>query len=527
MKQALTVSLILLATLGLPAGDDQARAAAVAADSGRPVFAAADVRAGSRLTHVDDLHDRRIAVLLGSAHADYVTKHFPRATLLQYSSPADLVLAVKTGKADAALSDAEPLREILRQDDALGVLGDNLFSFPEGVGFSKDNPRLRVQFNQFLAALKRDGIHADMVDRWMEKNATEMPVIANPKSNGVLVVGISDGTLPFAAVKDNKLIGFDIELSERFAAHLGKEIRFSHVDFSGLIAAVATRKVDMIISAIFITDERKLSIDFSDPYYEEGTRVFALKRNIAAYDGAAAAAGPKPPFLTRVANSFHSNIIEEKRYLLLWDGLKVTLVISVFATILGTLLGALVCYMRMSKRRVLHVPARVYISIVRGTPVLVLLMLIYYVAFAAVSIDPVAVAIIAFGLNFAAYAAEIFRSGVEGIDRGQTEAGIAMGFSRLRTFFYIVLPQTVQRILPVYRGEFISLVKMTSIVGYIAVLDLTKASDIIRSRTFDAFFPLILVAILYFLIVWVLMLALDYLERITSPRHRRRRAARA
>ena len=499
--------LLFLAALGFLAGTGHACAA------------------DAKLAHVEDLKDKRIGVLQGSAHVDYVTKTWPRATLLQYGSPADLLLAVKTGKVDAALSDAEPLREMLRQDATLGVLGDSLFSFPEGVGFRRDNAPLLAQFNQFLAKLKQDGIHADMVDRWMEKNVTEMPVIANPAPKGELVVGISDGTLPFAAIKDNKLIGFEIELSERFAAHLGRKVRFSQIDFSGLIAAVATGKVDMIVSAIFITDERKQSVSFSDPYYEEATRVFALKKRIAAYAGAET--GPEAPFLTRVATSFHRNIIQEQRYLLLLDGLKATLVISIFATILGTLLGTLVCYLRMSRRPMLNMPARVYISIVRGTPVLVLLMLIFYVAFAEVNIDPLAVAVIAFGLNFAAYAAEIFRSGVEGIDKGQTEAGIAMGFSRLGAFFHIVLPQTVQRILPVYRGEFISLVKMTSIVGYIAVQDLTKASDIIRSRTFDAFFPLVLVAVLYFLIVWVLMLALDYLERATDPQHRRAQAARA
>ena len=108
----------------------------------------------------------------------------------------------------------------------------------------------------------------------------------------------------------------------------------------------------------------------------------------------------------------------------------------------------------------------------------------------------VLVAVIAFGMNFAAYVSEIFRTGIEGVDKGQTEAGIAMGFSRAQTFLHVVLPQTVRRILPVYKGEFISLVKMTSIVGYIAVQDLTKASDIVRSRTFDAFFPLVMVAVL-------------------------------
>jgi len=130
-------------------------------------------------------------------------------------------------------------------------------------------------------------------------------------------------------------------------------------------------------------------------------------------------------------------------------------------------------------------------------------------------------------MNFGAYVSEIFRSGIEGIAKGQTEAGIAMGFNRFQTFVFIVLPQTVQRILPVYKGEFISLVKMTSIVGYIAVQDLTKASDIIRSRTFDAFFPLVMVAILYFVIAWVLMQSLEYLERITDSKHRRRKADKA
>lgn len=151
-------------------------------------------------------------------------------------------------------------------------------------------------------------------------------------------------------------------------------------------------------------------------------------------------------------------------------------------------------------------------------------MIIFYIVFASVDIDPVLVAVIAFGLNFAAYVSEMFRTGIEGVDTGQTEAGIAIGFSKVKTFIFIVLPQAARRILPVYKGEMISLVKMTSIVGYIAVQDLTKASDIIRSRTFDAFFPLIMVAVLYFLISWLLMLLLGYVERKTNPKLKTSRA---
>jgi polar amino acid transport system substrate-binding protein len=116
----------------------------------------------------------------------------------------------------------------------------------------------------------------------------------------------------------------------------------------------------------------------------------------------------------------------------------------------------------------------------------------------------------------------MFRTSIESVDRGQREAGIAGGFTKVQTFIYIVMPQALRHVLPVYKGEFISLIKMTSVVGYIAVQDLTKAGDIIRSRTFDAFFPLIMVAVLYFLVSWSLALALDYIGFKIDPKRKRR-----
>lgn len=228
-------------------------------------------------------------------------------------------------------------------------------------------------------------------------------------------------------------------------------------------------------------------------------------------------------FFQGIAESFYSNIIEEERYLLIFHGLKATIIISVLATLLGTLFGGLICFMRMSQKKVLQVPSKLYISLLVGTPVLVVLMIIFYVVFSSVDIDPVMVAVIAFGLNFAAYFAEMFRTGIEGVDKGQSEAGIALGFSKVKTFVYIVMPQAIRRILPVYRGEVITLVKMTSVVGYIAVQDLTKAGDMIRSRTFDAFFPLIMVAVVYFLISWLIASSLEYAERKTNPKFKKSR----
>ncbi len=483
---------------------------------------------GKKLTSVAELKDKRIGVLLGSVYDAYVMKHYPNAKVFQYKSPSDLILAVKSGKIDAALYTREALTEILRSDDELGILGEPVQFHPIGIGFNKNNGPLREKFNEFLRRIKADGVYEDMVKRWIKDGNTVMPALNRLKSGDILKVGIvSDKGLPFNVIKDGKLIGFDIELVERFAADIGKEVQYADMDFGNLIAAVSSGKVDLVASTLMLTEERKTKIDFSDPYYELASNVFALKKNIAAYDLAAAAKAPSVSFLTGIINSFNSNIIQEDRYLLIWDGLKTTVIISVFSAVFGTLLGSLVCFMRMSKKPILNLPAKLYISILRGMPVLVLLMLIFYVVFASVNINPIVVAIIAFGMNFAAYVSEIFRTGIEGVDKGQNEAGIAMGFTRIQTFLFIILPQTVQRILPVYKGEFISLVKMTSIVGYIAVQDLTKASDIIRSRTFDAFFPLVMVAILYFVISWVLMQSLEYLERITDPKYKRRKAGKA
>ena len=216
---------------------------------------------------------------------------------------------------------------------------------------------------------------------------------------------------------------------------------------------------------------------------------------------------------TSLTESFTNNLIVEDRYRMILDGLQVTLLITLCAAVLGTLLGGLVCWMRMSQRRWLQQVAKVYIEVMRGTPVLVLLMLMYYVVMAPLDATGIVVAIVTFAMNTAAYISEMLRTTIQGIDRGQTEAGLALGFTQRQTFFKIVLPQVVRKVMPVYQGEIVSLLKGTSIVGYIAVSDMTRASDLIRSRTFDAFFPLIVTAIIYFLMAWLIGLLLQSLVK--------------
>ena len=256
-----------------------------------------------------------------------------------------------------------------------------------------------------------------------------------------------------------------------------------------------------------ITEERSKNVAFSDPYFETKIVVGTIDHSVAM-----AGEDIEEGFFAKIKRSFVSNLIVESRYKLILDGLKTTLIISILSILLGTLLGALVCWMKMNRRRWLSSIADLYITIMRGTPVLVLLMLMFYVFLAKVDINGVYVAVLTFAFNFAAYVSEMFRTAIQSVDKGQTEAGIALGFSPVQTFINIIMPQAVQKVLPVYKGEMISLINTTSIVEYIAVEDLTKVSDIIRSRTFDAFFPLLMVAILYFIIAWLFGKALDLLN---------------
>lgn len=217
-------------------------------------------------------------------------------------------------------------------------------------------------------------------------------------------------------------------------------------------------------------------------------------------------------------DQIYQNIIYQDRWLYLLKGLGVTLEITVFAILLGTVLGILLAMMRIShvrifRVRVLEKIASFYITVIRGTPLMVQLLIIYFVIFASVDIDKVIVAVIAFGVNSGAYVAEIIRAGILAVDKGQMEAGRSLGLNYRQTMTYIVMPQAVKNILPAYTSEFIVLIKETAIVGYIALEDLTKVGDVIRSRTFSALVPLLTVALVYLLLTSLIARLFTLLER--------------
>lgn len=216
--------------------------------------------------------------------------------------------------------------------------------------------------------------------------------------------------------------------------------------------------------------------------------------------------------------SFYQNFIEDDRWKYIVDGLGNTLKITLFAVVIGIALGFLVAVIRSTYEKthglkLLNFLCRIYLTVIRGTPVLIQLLIIYFVVFGSVKIDKVLVAVMAFGINSGAYVAEIFRSGIMSIDNGQFEAGRSLGFNYRQTMMYIVMPQAFKNVLPALCNEFIVLLKETSVAGYIAIQDLTKGADIIRSRTYSAFMPLIAAAIIYLVMVMIFTYFVQKLER--------------
>ena len=218
-----------------------------------------------------------------------------------------------------------------------------------------------------------------------------------------------------------------------------------------------------------------------------------------------------------MAEKFYDNFVAEDRWLFLLQGLGNTLLITVFAVMVGVVLGFLIAIIRAThdkngNLKFLNLICKIYLTVIRGTPVLVQILIIYYVIFAAVDINKIIVGVIGFGLNSAAYVAEIVRSGIMSVDAGQFEAGGSPGFNYVSTMRYIVMPQAFKNILPALANVFIVLLKETSISGYIGLMDLTRGGDIIRSVTYDAFMPLIAVALIYLVIVMALTAGVNKLE---------------
>lgn len=454
------------------------------------------------IREVSDISGLRVATVSGSLYEIALT---PREDVkkLVLKNTTDCVEALQRGMADVFIYDDDifTAKDLERQGLKIACLAD--YDLPTAFGFSKNNKALRESFNCFLSGIRADGTLAAMEEFWRnidDVSYDEIPKILSFTEGEPLRVGTCIIAAPTSYVKNGEWVGFEVELARRFAAWVNRPVEIFHYDITSLIFGLQKDQVDIMMGSITITEDRQRSVAFSDVYAVKHPALFvrdsyARKNNEGLSD--------------HIKDSINHNLIHEGRWHYLTDGLRETLKLSILSILLGSLLGMLLCAASFSKRKWMREFVSIYELLMRGLPMLVLLLFMFYVVFSGAHINASMVAVIAFSLNFAAGASGVFHSSIESVPKGQTEAGLALGFSRFATFRYVVLPQAIRKAVPGFKSNCIALIKNTSIVGYIAVRDLTKASDMIRSRTFDAFVPLLIISIIYLLLAWIIGKLLD------------------
>ena len=471
------------------------------------------------ITSLDQLNQPGIQIGVSADAPEYslVEQEFPQAEIVFTKDLMAAYTSVDQGKIDAFVGNKLNMELAIYN----GLKGVRVLDEPIGKGNigaaaispSTKIPDLKGRINEFLKQAESDGTIADMRERWMVKHDMAMPDIPEAKDPQFhLVVGTTGLSEPFTCYVNGELSGYDVELAKRFASWLGASIEFKMYDYEGIVPAAQGGDVDCIFANLYVTPERQQALEFSDPTYT--VEIGVMVKDAGSEDGGIAG------FFASLQESFEKTFIREDRWKLFAEGIGTTLLITVLSILFGTLIGFAVFMACRKGNRVANAITRFCVWLIEGMPVVVLLMILYYIVFGQTNLSGVAVSVIAFTLIFAAAVFNMLKTGVAAVGPGQMEAAYSLGYTDGQAFFKIILPQALRHVMPSYKVQIKSLIKGTAVVGYVAVQDLTKMGDIVRSRTYEAFFPLIAIAVIYFILAAILIWIVNKIEVRALPGHR-------
>ena len=455
----------------------------------------------------DDLAGLRVAAPAGSCY-DLNLSRRDDIDLMLFSFDADALQALLNNKVDVMVHDETVLNSELRAEHGIKIAFKGEERFPTALVFRKDEPDVVAVMNAVQERMRKDGSMDSLKRYWLEevylieKKYSHIPVEETVEP---LRVACITNMAPLSFMVGEDWYGIEIDLARELAKELHRKVEFKLYDGASGMLALKTGKADALLGCLFITPERQEEYLFADPYHAYGSAYYVIDHDAMKGDGS---------FWKNLKKSLVNNLVKEDRWRYITRGLWETIKITLLSILLGSILGVGVCALARNRRKWMRSVAWFYNWLMAGIPMLVLLLIFFYVVFAKSGLNPAAVAVIAFAMNFASGAADVYGTSLDAIPHGQTEGGLAMGFTRLQTFHYIVLPQALKRGIPLFQSQCISLLKGTSIVGYIAIQDLTRAGDMLRSRTFDAFVPLLVVTVIYFVLAWLL----GFLIGLTTPK---------
>lgn len=467
-----------------------------------------------KITSFSDLNGKRISMLSGVPFEELVKSKVPEPKeFTYYNNIPDMLLALKSEKTDAMLSNSAISALAVNRNPDIRQLSENLKDGVFGFAFKKGSPE-REKWQEAFDRIPEERIE-EAWKKWTGSDDSKkiMPEQDWPGHNGTVEVAACDTVEPMSyAGEGGEIVGFDNELILMMAEEMDVRVNFTGLDFSSVLSSVQSGKSLIGTGSIIVTDERKESVDFIE--YFPAAFVLLVRAEDEGYSGHS--------IFESLSSSFEKNFVRENRWKLFVSGFVVTFVITLLSALFGTLLGFLLLFICKDGNPAANRITEFFLFLVQGMPVVVLLMILYYIVFGSMNINGIVVSVIGFTMVFGAGVFGLLKIGVEAVERGQYEAAYALGYSVNGTFFKIILPQTIPRLMDAYKGEIVGLIKATAIVGYIAVQDLTKVGDIVRSRTYEAFFPLIAVAIIYFLMEAIFALAVKRIRLVSDPRMRKK-----
>lgn len=464
---------------------------------------------------IEDLNGRNIGVQTAVLYEELIQDRVPESTIQYYTMPNDMILALKSGKIDAYLIEEVSYGVQKKNHPDLTVLQE-----PAGyinatciIGNNERQDRLLGELNAFIKESHENGLLDELYDYWIADfdpvNDT-CDITGFTGENGTIAVAVEGGYEPFSFISNGNISGFDVDFICRFAREYGYQPMFYEVPFEAIAPGVESGKYDIGMN-IVVSEERNETGTLSDVYYSTPIRLVVLGEDDSALG-----------FFEKLAQSFEKTFIRESRWKLFVQGAGVTVLITITSIITGTILGFCVFLLCRKGGRIMNSGTNFFLWLIHGMPTVLLLMILYYIVFGSSKLSGTWVSVVGFSLMFACSMIDMLRVGCHAIGRGQFEASTALGYSDGQSFFKIILPQAAQHFLPIYRNDVVTLIKETSVVGYIAVLDLTKISDLVRSRTYEAFFPLIVTAIMYFVISAILTKAVTWIEHSIDPKRRKK-----
>lgn len=476
--------------------------------------------AASSAKTLADFENATLGVMTGTVYDDFAKERFPNAKREYYNMISDMIVAVEQEKIDGYLSESTYVTAAIWEGAKIQSIDEAIDHTQAAYIFQKSeqSAQLREQMNSFVRKARENGTLDELAEKWFGKTepAGKLDFDALTGENGTIRIAVAPDLKPISYIKDGELTGYEMEILLLFAKEYGYKLDMSYMTFDAILPGVTTGKYDIGTGAVTITEERAQSVDFSESHLTvDVVMVVKDESDILAHSS----------FWNELKEDFNKTFIRENRWKLIVEGIGVTMVISILAILIGSLLGFALYMLSRSDIKILRGLikgiSKVYSRFIAGTPVVVILMILFYVVFGNIrDMSGIVVAILGFSLVFGAFVYEHMQISVDSVDNGQTEAAYALGYNKNNTFFRIVFPQAMKIFLPSYCGQIVELIKATAVVGYIAVNDLTKMGDIIRSNTYEAFFPLIATAVIYFILTWIVASLLKIIKFKFEPKRR-------